>query len=91
MNSLTKIAVASIIVFGVSNGALASSYECDSGPESEWKTKEEAKAVVIDGGYDVRRIKVEGGCHEFYVTKDGKKMEVFVNPSTLEIVEIREG
>ena len=90
MNFLTKAAVASIIVFGVSNGALASSHECDSGPVSEWKTQEEAKAVVLDEGYEVRKIKVEGGCYEFYATKDGKKMEVFVNPATLEIVKVKQ-
>jgi hypothetical protein len=90
MNSLAKIAMASAIVFGISNSAMASSYECDSGPKSEWKTKDEAKAVVLAEGYEVRKTKVNGGCYEFYATKDGKRVEVFVNPSTLEIVKFKE-
>ena len=90
MNSFTKTVLTGLIVIGMSSSVFASSYECNSGPESEWKTKNEAKAVLIAEGYEVRKVKVEDGCYELYTKKDGKKFEVFINPSTLEITKIKE-
>jgi hypothetical protein len=88
--SLTKLSVAGILALSVSGTALASSYECDSGPKSEWKTKDEAKAVVLAEGYEIRKIKAKGGCYEIYARKNGERMEIFLNPSNLEIVKIKE-
>ncbi|MEH6467362.1 MAG: PepSY domain-containing protein [Porticoccus sp.] len=90
MNHFTKTAFAGLMVIGISSTAFASSYECDSGEKSEWKTKNEAKAVLVADGYEIRKVKIEGGCYEFYTKKDGKKIEVFINPVTLEIVKIKE-
>ncbi|MEH6617887.1 MAG: PepSY domain-containing protein [Porticoccus sp.] len=90
MNYFTKIVLTGLVAIGMSSSVLASSYECDSGPESEWKTKDEAKSVLVAEGYEVRKVKVEGGCYEFYTKKNGKKYEVFINPDTLEIAKIKE-
>lgn len=76
------------MTFGGSSGAFASSWECDSGPKSGWKSIDEARAVVEAEGYVTGKTKVKGGCYEFYSKKDGNKAEVFVNPATLEIVKI---
>jgi len=90
MNSFTKTVLAGLIAIDMSSNVFASSYECDSGPESEWKTKDEAKAVLVAKGYEVRKVKVEDGCYELYTKKNGKKFEVFINPATLEIAKIKE-
>lgn len=93
MKSLTKNTLAALIAIsfgGFGSSAMASSYECDSGPESAWKTTDEARAALVTAGYKVRKIKVGGGCYEAYAMKDGKKLEVFVNPATLEFVKIKE-
>jgi len=90
MNYFTKTVLTGLVAIGMSSSVLASSYECDSGPESEWKTKDEAKAILVAKGYEVRKVKVEDGCYELYTKKDGKKFEVFINPATLEIAKIKE-
>ena len=72
MNHFTNTAFAGLIVIGISSSAFASSYECDSGEEFEWKTKDDAKAVLVADGYEIRKVKIEDGCYEFYTKKDGK-------------------
>ena len=62
-----------------------------SGPQSAWKTKDEVKAVLVARDYQIRKIKTGGGCYEFYTLKDGKRLEIFINPATLDIAKIREG
>ena len=90
MNHFTKTAFAGLMVIGISSSVFASSYECDSGEQAEWKTKDEAKVVLEADGYEVHKVKIEDGCYELYTKKDGKKLEVFVNPATLKIVKIEE-
>ena len=90
MNHVTKTVLAGLVAIGMSSSVLASSYECDSGPKAEWKTKEEAKSVLVAEGYEVRKVKVKGGCYEFYTRKNGEKFEVFINPTTLKIAKIKE-
>jgi hypothetical protein len=90
MNYFTKTVLTGLVAIGMSSPVFASSYECDSGPKSEWKTKDEAKAILVAEGYEVRKVKVEGGCYEFYTRKNDRKYEVFINPSTLEIAKIKE-
>ena len=43
-----------------------------------------AKAVAL--GYTVSKTKVTGTCHEIYVTKDGRKFELFFNPVTNDLI-----
>lgn len=92
MNTLKQTALATALALPLTlwagSGAFASSWQCDSGPESGWKSIEEARAVVVAAGYETGKTKVKGGCYEFYARKDGKKAEVFVNPATLEIVKV---
>lgn len=88
MKFLKQAIFAGTLILAASSGASASSWECDSGPKSGWKSIEEARAVVEAEGYVTGKTKVKGGCYEFYSKKDGKKAEVFVNPATLEIVQI---
>lgn len=89
MKFLTKTILIGLIATGIGSGAWASSYECESEPKSEWKAEAEAKALLVAQGYQIRTIKVEGGCYEFYATKDGQRFEIFVNPATLKVVKVK--
>jgi hypothetical protein len=49
----------------------------------------DAKAKLADAGYSVSKFKRTrtGNCYEAYVTdKDGKRMELFLDPTTAKIV-----
>lgn len=58
---------------------------CDSGDPAKWKSQDELQASVIEQGWKVRRIKIDGGCYELYGTNpDGKRVEAYFDPLTLE-------
>lgn len=60
---------------------------CDSGDESKWRTKEELTAALQKEGYEVRRIKIDGGCYEAYVIDaSGDMTERYYNPLNLEFI-----
>ena len=40
--------------------------ECDSGPQEDWVSKEELEAKLVEEGWEVRKIKEDGGCWEVY-------------------------
>ena len=60
---------------------------CDSGPETGWQSREKLETILVDQGWKVRRIKVDGGCYEVYALNDeGKRVEAYFHPVTLERV-----
>lgn len=63
---------------------------CTDAAESTWMKIDDAKAKLAQAGYNVRRIKVAMRCFEAYVTKDGKRLELFLDPVSGKIVETKE-
>jgi hypothetical protein len=61
---------------------------CPAYPKSEWKPHTELHAKLIKEGWTVRRMEVTPTCYEVY-GKDpqGKRIEAFFDPKTLERVE----
>jgi hypothetical protein len=71
--------------------AFAGSYSgtCTTAAKDTWMTEEAVKAKVTDAGYAVASIKTtrSGNCYEAYVTdKTGKKLELFLDPTSAKIV-----
>jgi hypothetical protein len=57
---------------------------CDSGPQSGWQPQEKLEKQLKDKGWQVRRIKVDGGCYEVYAINDkGERVEAYFHPVTL--------
>jgi hypothetical protein len=64
---------------------------CESGPESEWQPQDVLQKQLTGKGWQVRRIKVDGGCYEVYALDDkGNRVEAYFHPRTLEPVPIDE-
>lgn len=59
---------------------------CTKEPQSAWKAVDTSAAKAVGLGYAVSKTKTTGTCHEIYVTKDGKKFELFFNPVTNDLV-----
>lgn len=60
---------------------------CDAGPEDGWKPTEELERMLTEKGWDVRRVKVDGGCYEVYaLDENGERVEAYFHPETLEPV-----
>ena len=60
---------------------------CPDTPKDKWLRAEEVQARLAQKGYDVKRVKKEGTCFEVKATKDGKKVEAYVNPSDASVVK----
>lgn len=64
---------------------------CDSGDPAGWQSKETLQAKLEAQGWEVRRIKEDGGCWEAYARDaDGKRVEAYFHPVTLEPMPIDE-
>jgi hypothetical protein len=62
---------------------------CADTPKEKWLRPEEVQARLEQKGYDVRRVKKEGTCFEVKATKQGKRVEAYVNPADASIVKER--
>ena len=64
---------------------------CDSGPQETWQPQEKLQKMLIERGWKVNRIKIDGGCYEVYALDDkGKRLEAYFHPQTLEPVPTKE-
>ena len=57
---------------------------CDSGPREAWQPEEKLTAQLKEKGWQVRRIKEDGGCYEVYAPNEkGERVEAYFHPRTL--------
>jgi len=62
---------------------------CDSGSPDTWQSQEKLSAMLKAKGWDVRNIKVDGGCYEVYALDEkNERVEAYFHPVTLERVQI---
>jgi hypothetical protein len=60
---------------------------CQSGPEPGWRSQDALKQRLTGQGWQIRRIKVDGGCYEVYALDDkGQRVEAYFHPVTFEPV-----
>lgn len=60
---------------------------CNSGPQSGWQSEDTLRKQLVDRGWQVRRIKIDGGCYEVYALDDkGARVESYFHPVTLQHV-----
>ena len=64
---------------------------CDSGPQETWQPQSVLEKQLNEKGWQVRRIKVDGGCYEVYaIDEQGKRVEAYFHPKTLAPVPTNE-
>lgn len=87
-----KKSLCSMIVIGLAGSAQSFATglaTCDSGSEDTWKSQDELKQQLVDKGWEIRRIKIDGGCYEVYALNEkGERVEAYFHPQTLEPVPI---
>lgn len=88
MKTFTVVTIAAMTL--ISGTAMASSTYCNE-PKSKWMSVGSIKAKVTSMGYKVRKIEVDDGCYEAYATdSSGRRMEIYLNPVTAEVVKMKE-
>jgi len=89
MNRKLSSLVFVLAMMASSSGFATGLATCDSGPEENWNPSTELQAMLEAKGWTVRRIKVDAGCYEVYaVDENGKKVEAYFHPLTLEPVPL---
>lgn len=89
MNTQSAKLTAALTLLSLSFGAFASTYdgECTDQPQSKWMSPAAVKAKFVTQGYSVGKVKTGGSCYEVYAKdKNGKKVELFVNPVDASVV-----
>jgi hypothetical protein len=62
--------------------------DCKAHPKSEWASEDTLKQTLKEEGYTIKKFKVDGNCYEIYGrNKQGKKVEIYFDTKTLEIVK----
>lgn len=57
---------------------------CDSGPQEAWQSQATLEKQLTQQGWQVRKIKVDGGCYEVYALNEkGERVEAYFQPKTL--------
>ncbi len=81
-----KIAVAiATVLLPVS---VFASTECTKEPAEKWLAEKDVKAHLEKAGFTVERIKRDNSCFEVKgARKDGKRVELYVNPVDASIVK----
>jgi hypothetical protein len=79
------IAIASVQVAGATGLAT-----CDSGPQDGWQTQEKLSAALKEKGWEIRNVKVDGGCEVYAIDDKGERVEAYFHPVTLERVKTAE-
>jgi len=58
---------------------------CQSGDRASWKSEQTLTDKIKSEGWQVQRIKIDGGCYEVYgTTPEGDRVEAYFHPVTLE-------
>ena len=73
-------------------GALLAAPKCTDAPRAQWMSEATMKQKVLDQGYAIDVFKVSGTCYEIYgKTREGKKVEIYFDPTDGRIVKQRGG
>lgn len=66
-------------------------FECEATERSAWLSEQQVTQRLVNDGWQVRRMKEDGGCWEVYgTTPEGKRVEVYVHPVSGEVLLINQ-
>jgi hypothetical protein len=58
--------------------------KCESGPQAGWQSPAVLEKQLLEQKWQVRRIKIDGGCYEVYaINEKGARVEAYFHPVTL--------
>lgn len=64
---------------------------CDSGSKEQWQKPEILEEKLREQGWEIRRVKEDGGCYEVYaLNAEGERVEAYFHPVTLEPVPMED-
>lgn len=86
---ITLAAAAALAAGALSAGAASAAEKCNV-PVAEWQPRQALEKKLAAEGWKVNRLKTEDGCYEVYgVDRQGRRVEAYFNPKTLQTVKVR--
>jgi hypothetical protein len=80
-------ACATLALLGAGSAGATGLATCDSGSQDSWQPQGKLEKMLTDRGWQVRRIKIDGGCYEVYaIDEKGERVEAYFHPQTLQPV-----
>lgn len=56
----------------------------------DWQPREKVAALAAENGWTLLHIKIDDGCYELVATDSaGRRVEITMNPATLEVLGVR--
>lgn len=88
MHKLAIAGIAALAAVGITAAEAGSlGRPCTAAPQGQWLSIQELSAKVEALGYKVQKTKLKAACGEIYtIDKSGNRVELFVDPSSGEIV-----
>ena len=87
-STIRSLCAASVLAAAAHAGATGLA-TCDSGNPDGWQAQDKLASVLKEKGWQVRRIKVDGGCYEVYALNEkGERVEAYFHPRTFAPVPI---
>ena len=78
----TLIAAAVLVLAGSAQATGLAT--CDSGKPDTWQPQDKLESMLKERGWQIRRIKIDGGCYEVYALNEkGERVEAYFHPLTL--------
>lgn len=64
---------------------------CVGGPRDQWLSKDEVAEIVTEMGYgtDEYMLMIEDGCLEAKLIHEGQRIEIYLEPITGELVQVK--
>lgn len=88
MGKTVPAAIAALIASGA---AAVADDICEGGPRTQWMGEDTVQKVLAAAGFgDDYYLQVEDGCLEAKLVHEGRRIEVYMEPVTGEIVLVKE-
>ncbi len=86
---ITALAFAALAIGSAQVAGATGLATCDSGSPDTWQSQEKLTEMLKEKGWEIRKIKVDGGCYEVYALDDKhERVEAYFHPVTLERIPI---
>ncbi len=82
------VSTLSAIIF-TSTVSASAAMMCTDAPVEKWMSRDQVAKMFTEKGYEVRKVKREDNCLEVYAIKDGKKMEIYIDPVNGKVVKTK--
>lgn len=88
---MRHLLITSVLFIAAAQPVLAEEL-CEGGPRDQWLGKEAIADFVTEMGYstDDYMLMIEDGCLEAKLTHEGKRIEIYFEPITGEVVKVKE-